>query len=71
MPKVIKGVIKGKTIVLKKPIDLPEGTEVTMNFTPKIRLLRHAGVWKNCNDLDGIIKEIYESRTFSKKEMRF
>jgi hypothetical protein len=63
MPKAVKGVVKGDVIVPDEPSAFPEGTEVTINLPSNLRLLKHAGVWRNLKDLDKLVAEIYDNRT--------
>ena len=69
MKKTLNGKIKGNTVILPEDIHLPDGPEVEINLPAKVRLLRHAGVWKNRDDLKDIEKTIYESRMVSDKEV--
>jgi hypothetical protein len=70
MPKTIKCVVKGKVIVPEDSTALPEGTEVVINLPSKLCWLRHAGVWRDQEGLDGIIEEIYKSRTIQGNEAK-
>lgn len=63
MPKPMKGVVKGNVIVPEEPFVLPEGAEVVINLPPNLCLLKHAGIWRDLEDLDRLVAEIYESRT--------
>lgn len=63
MERVIKGIVKDKKIILKKPVGLPDGSEVGVILISKYRILRHAGVWKNRKDIDTLLKEIYATRS--------
>ena len=69
MKKTLNGKVKGNTVVLPEDLHLPDGTEVEVNLPAKVRLLRHAGIWKNREDLKDIEKIIYESRIISDKEV--
>jgi hypothetical protein len=60
MLKTIKGVVEGKVVVPEEPV--PEGAVVTINLPPNLRLLRHAGVWRNLEGLDELVVEIYRTR---------
>ena len=69
MKKTLNAKIKGNVIILPKEVHLPDGTEVEINLPAKVRLLRHAGVWKDKDDLKDIEKIIYDNRTVSDKEV--
>lgn len=71
MSKGIKGVVSNGKIVLKEPLTLPEGMEVEIIPPAKYRLLKHAGIWKDRKDIDTMIKEIYDSRIISFREVKF
>jgi hypothetical protein len=63
MSRAIKGVVRGNVIVPDEPFALPEGAEVMIDFPSNLSLLKHAGVWRDLDDLDKLVAEIYESRT--------
>jgi len=63
MPRLVKGVVKGNVIVPEEPSAFLEGAEVMINLPPNLCLLKHAGVWRNLQDLDKLVAEIYENRT--------
>ena len=63
MPKAVKGVVKGNVVVPEEPFALPEGAEVMINLPPNLCLLKHAGVWRDLEDLDTLVAEIYANRT--------
>ena len=62
---VLKGIVINGKIVLKEPLVLPEGVEVEIIPPAKYRILKHAGIWKNLDNVDMLIKEIYDSRTIA------
>ena len=63
MPKPVRGVVKGNVIIPVEPSVLPEGAEVMINLPPNLCLLKHAGVWRDLEDLDNVVAEIYGNRT--------
>ncbi len=65
MLKTIKGVVEGNVVVLEEPV--PEGTVVTINLPTNLRLLRHAGVWRNLEGIDELIGEIYRTRAIKRE----
>ena len=67
MLKTIKGVVEGNVVVPERPAILPEGAEVTINLPPNLRLLRHAGVWRNIKGLDELVEEIYRTRAIKRE----
>jgi hypothetical protein len=67
MLKTIKGVVEGKVVVPEEPAVLPEGIVVTINLPTNLRLLRHAGVWRNLEGLDDIVGEIYRTRAVKRE----
>lgn len=67
MLKTIKGVVEGNVVVPEEPATLPEGAVVTINLPTNLRLLRHAGVWRNLEGLDELVEEIYRTRAIKKE----
>ncbi|MDI6886176.1 MAG: hypothetical protein QMD22_07540 [archaeon] len=65
MLKTIKGVVEGKVVVPEEPV--PEGTVVTINLPTNLRLLRHAGAWRNLGGLDELLVEIYRTRAVKRE----
>jgi len=65
MLKAIKGVVEGNVVVPEEPV--PEGAVVTINLPTNLRLLRHAGVWRNLEGLDELIGEIYRTRAIKRE----
>ncbi len=65
MSKAIKGAVEGNVVVPEESAILPEGAEVTINLPSNLRLLRHAGVWRNIEGLDELVEEIYRTRAIS------
>jgi hypothetical protein len=65
MLKTIKGVVEGNVVVPEEPV--PEGTVVTINLPTNLRLLRHAGVWRNLEGIDELIGEIYRTRAIKRE----
>ena len=65
MLKAIKGVVEGNVVVPEESV--PEGAVVTINLPTNLRLLRHAGVWRNLEGLDELIGEIYRTRAIKKE----
>ena len=67
MLKTIRGVVEGDVVVPEEPV--PEGTlgVETINLPTKLRLLRHAGVWRNLEGLDELVGEIYRTRAIKRE----
>jgi len=65
MLKTIKGVVEGNVIVPEESV--PEGAVVTINLPTSLRLLRHAGVWRNLKGLDELVEEIYRTRAIKRE----
>jgi len=65
MLKTIRGVVEGDVVVPEEPV--PEGTVVTINLPTKLRLLRHAGVWRNLEGLEELVGEIYRTRAIKRE----
>ncbi len=65
MLKTIKGVVEGEVVVPEEPV--PEGTVVTINLPTTLRLLRHAGVWRNLEGIDELVGEIYRTRAIKRE----
>jgi len=65
MLKTIKGVVEGNVVVPEEPV--PEGTVVTINLPTNLRLLIHAGVWRNLEGIDELIEEIYRTRAIKRE----
>ena len=65
MLKAIKGVVEGNVVVPEESV--PEGAVVTINLPTNLRLLRHAGVWRNLEGLDELIGEIYRTRAIKRE----
>ena len=63
MPKPVRGVVKGNVVVPEEPFVLPEGAEVVISLPPGLCLLKHAGVWRDLENLDNLVAQIYGNRT--------
>lgn len=76
----IRGVYDGKKIKPLEKFDVPPNVEVIITFMENKSeyqsiddktkdLLELSGTWEDDRSADEIIKEIYESRTISKKDI--
>ena len=69
MTKAINGKIHGKTIELDEDLGVADGQEVQVQVTivPPARkwgegILRSAGGWVDCPEMDAIMEKIHEGR---------
>jgi hypothetical protein len=63
MARVVRGTVKGQIVLLEESASLPDGASVTVRLSSKDSWLKHAGVWAGWEELDGLLQEIYRTRT--------
>lgn len=61
----IEAHVKNNTIVLDKPINLPEGTKVIINILEKNTMISSGlcGIWQDKRSSEEIISEVVSSRS--------
>lgn len=71
MKKTVRVRVRKNSLELLEPIDLPEGTEVSVTLSelawkPDLQAFRKAaGAWKGTVDAEALIREIYSARLTS------
>ncbi len=66
----ITGIIKNKKIITDKPLELPDGTEVSIlikDVEPTKEASGLCGIWKDERAADDIVNEIISARSKGRK----